>query len=592
MFHLSSLYCTQASAVLRDHGSRALSGLFSVFQLLRLAAYGELTCPVSDPSHSRYGKHLSQAEVEDLVRPSSEALDLVHAWLGDHGISPERMRYSKAFDRMKLTLPVKDVEKLLRTKYSMWRHKDGTRILRTLEWSLPECLHQHISTIQPTNSFFRASPQKRMIMPVQSNMDMKSFANKPKVNAATMTVSEACNQTAITPDCLRVLYNTMNYTITAGDKNVIGIANYLGEYNNRSDTALFLQQFRTDATTQTFLNDFNVTALNGAIDQTTPNTAAQNANSTGIEGNLDLQYVVGISYPTKVRGYNTGGRPPFIPDLFTPTDTNEPYMNWVDYMLDLANPPQTISTSYGDSEQTVPESYARDVCNKFAQLGARGVTLLFSSGDAGVGGSGTCISNDGKNTTEFLPNFPASCPYITAVGGTKNFEPEVAAFDPRNNFTSGAGFSNYFARPSYQDDAVLNYTNALNGMYDGMYNASGRAYPDLAAQSQSFMVVWNQELQGVDGTSASCPTVAGIMGLVNDWLIGQDRPPMGFLNPWLYQRGKDAMNDVTSGSSAGCDGMGFPAMAGWDAVTGFGTPVSSRRLLWITSDELFRTSRR
>ena len=49
----------------------------------------------------------------------------------------------------------------------------------------------------------------------------------------------------------------------------------------------------------------------------------------------------------------------------------------------------------------------------FAQLGAMGVSILFGSGDGGIGGAGlvigSCLSNDGKNRTEFLPTFPASC---------------------------------------------------------------------------------------------------------------------------------------------------------------------------------------
>ena len=42
----------------------------------------------------------------------------------------------------------------------------------------------------------------------------------------------------------------------------------------------------------------------------------------------------------------------------------------------------------------------------------------------------------------------------------------------------------------------------------------------------------------------------------------------------LYSRGYRAFTDVVSGSSAGCGTDGFPAEKGWDAVTGFGTPVS------------------
>jgi tripeptidyl-peptidase-1 len=61
--------------------------------------------------------------------------------------------------------------------------------------------------------------------------------------------------------------------------------------------------------------------------------------------------------------------------------------------------PQVISTSYGDDEQSVPLAYATRVCQQFAQLGARGITLFFSSGDYGVGSGddAACLQND--NTT-------------------------------------------------------------------------------------------------------------------------------------------------------------------------------------------------
>jgi len=65
---------------------------------------------------------------------------------------------------------------------------------------------------------------------------------------------------------------------------------------------------------------------------------------------------------------------------------NEPYLTWVNYVLSQPFLPQVISTSYADDEQTVPLDYAQRVCNSFAQLGARGHSLLFGSGDGGVGG--------------------------------------------------------------------------------------------------------------------------------------------------------------------------------------------------------------
>jgi tripeptidyl-peptidase-1 len=276
----------------------------------------------------------------------------------------------------------------------------------------------------------------------------------------------------------------------------------------------------------------------------------------------------------------------------TTTDSDEPYLTWVNYILGTEDIPQMISTSYGDDEQTVSKAYAVQVCNQFAQFGARGVSLLFASGDNGVGEDGYCYSNDGLGTYEFLPGFPNDCPYVTNVGATAYY-PEVAAYDPRFQppFTSGGGFSNYFEQPSWQSKAVDSYIAGLDGEYDGLYNKSGRAYPDIAALGQIFAVVWNGSVIQVDGTSCASPTAAGVLTLVNDALIAAGKSSLGFMNPWLYAYGHKAFTgmllesmsidhvvltfpDVTSGSSAGCNTTGFPAKVGWDAVSGWGTPVS------------------
>ena len=237
--------------------------------------------------------------------------------------------------------------------------------------------------------------------------------------------------------------------------------------------------------------------------------------------------------------------------------------------------PQIISSSYGDNEQTVPIHYAKKVCKLFAQLGAKGTSFLTASGDEGVGGTGGCFTNDGNHTASFLADFPNSCPYVTSVGATKNFNPEVAAYDERNDFASGGGFSNYFPRPDYQNnnDVVRNYISSLGGEFDGLYNKEGRGYPDISAQGQQFATIWNGTTHVLDGTSASTPAAAAILALVNDALIAAGKPALGFLNPWLYSTGYSSFSDITSGSSIGCGGSGFPALAGWDPVTGFGTPV-------------------
>lgn len=211
-----------------------------------------------------------------------------------------------------------------------------------------------------------------------------------------------------------------------------------------------------------------------------------------------------------MRVYSTGGVAPFHPDMHVVEDGNEPYLEWVSYMLSAPEPPALIvSTSYADREQTVPRAYADRVCKEFAMLGARGVTLLFASGDKGVGRNGTCVTNDGTSREEFLPYFPGGCPYVTSVGGTMGWAPEVVGYDVERDYISGGGFSNYFPRPRYQDAAVEGYLAKLGSKHEGRFNKWGRAYPDISAQSVGFVTVYGGEDGTLDGTSASTPLVAG-----------------------------------------------------------------------------------
>ena len=298
-----------------------------------------------------------------------------------------------------------------------------------------------------------------------------------------------------------------------------------------------------------------------------------------VEGNLDVQTIIGIDYPTPLIAFTTGGvASEFTPDLESPTDQNEPYTVWLDTVLNQEDLPQTISNSYADNEQTVPPDFAHRVCKGFAQLGARGITVLFGSGDSGVGGvhestPDQCRTNDGTNRTVFLPCFPASCPYVTTVGATKDFNPEVVAINNSIGYSSGGGFSNYFKRPRYQADVVDAYVESLGDQYAGLYNRSSRGYPDVSAQGFDYAIFWNGRERSVDGTSASTPTFAAVVSLLNDARLAAGKPTLGFLNPFIYKKGYKGLTDVQSGSAVGCGLDGFPATKGWDAVTGFGTPV-------------------
>jgi len=367
----------------------------------------------------------------------------------------------------------------------------------------------------------------------------------------------------------------VNYTPSAHVGNSIGITGYLEEFANRAD----LQQFYEDQVPAAAAvnSTFKFISVKGGLDP-------QNASDAGGEANLDTQFAFGLTFPVPSTFYSTAGSPPFIPDIGTPTDTNEPYTDWLDFVLSPSNEdtPLVISTSYGDDEQTVPESFAKRACAGFAQLGARGVSLTASSGDGGVGdgdpdpATQECITNDGTNRTQFIAGFPATCSFITAVGGTILFPETAVAF-------SGGGFSNYFARPSYQDSAVPTFLKNLpKGTYAGLFNPNGRAIPDVSTQSDNFRVFIGGEAFHIGGTSASAPTFAGFVGLLNDARLKKGLPSLGFLNPLLYSKAASGFNDITTGNNPGCGTEGFNATKGWDAITGLGTPNFGKLVKLVT----------
>ncbi|KAH9070673.1 subtilisin-like protein [Lactarius deliciosus] len=499
---------------------------------------------VSNPKHPKYGSYLSKEQVANLVAPHPYTLKLVETWLGHHGVSPSNVSTSHGGNWLTVTgVPVSTANELLGASYQLYRYA-GTNetILRTVGYALPAALHVHVQTVAPTTYFGSPlTPRKR------------ARGQGGRAAAALST-----RDIRVTPATLRSLYNSVTYQPAATEQNRIGVTGFQGQYVGDKDLETFMSLFRSDAHDATFL----------VIDI---NDSGYDPSKPGVEANLDMQYTQAMAWPTPHVFYSIGGlAEEFIPDGYQPVNNNEPFLGWLETMIRLEAIPQTISTSYGGNEQTFPPDYAKSVCELFGQLGARGVSILFASGDSGVGG-GDCKKNDGTGVVEFQPFFPATCPWVTSVGGTMEL-PEVAA-----PFSSG-GFSNVFKRPDYQTDAVLGFFQQLGNQHSGLYNASSRGFPDVAAQAVRFAVILDDGLARTSGTSCSAPVVAGIISLLNDYQLSMNRPVLGFLNPWLYGTASQGFNDITSGSNPGCGTGGFSAVPGWDPVTGIGTPDFQRLL--------------
>lgn len=204
------------------------------------------------------------------------------------------------------------------------------------------------------------------------------------------------------------------------------------------------------------------------------------------------------------------------------------------------------------------------------KLGARGVSILFASGDTGACGREGC----GIFTQRYHADFPATSPYVTAVGGTVFAQPGVIGVEKVWS-SSGGGFSDIFGIPPWQADVVAAYKAdpAAALPKQSLWNATGRGFPDVAALCTNYCTVNDGTAEGLSGTSASSPVVAGTFARLNGVRLAAGRPPLGFLNPFIYKNG-NSFNDVTQGKNdnAGDRAGGFTATKGWDPVSGWGTP--------------------
>ncbi|CAL5866236.1 uncharacterized protein PFLUO_LOCUS443 [Penicillium psychrofluorescens] len=511
---------------------------------------------LSTPGHPKYGQHMKRSEVDDFLRPSPDILSQILSWLESEHVPVETIQTNRNWIKFQAFVP--QAEKMLKTRFFLY-HNDAsqTSAIRALGYSVPEELHPHIEMIQPTTRFGNLGPQRALPL-------------AQPIVATPEDLAGGCDR-LMTPDCLRDMYGLYDTEAKPDLRNRLGISGFLVQYGRYSDFNSFTGRFAPNHTDA----NFTVVSINGGLND-------QDSWSGSTEASLDIQYAISVAYQALATYYTTGGRGPLEAEADQPNASdsqNEPYLDQLQYLVNLPDDelPAVLSTSYGESEQSIPASYATSVCNLFAQLGARGVSVIFSSGDSGVGGS--CLSNDGTNQTRFLPGFPASCPFVTAVGGTYGTAPEKAI-----DF-SGGGFSELFSRPSYQDDAVNSYLSRLGDEWDGLYNRTGRAIPDVATQASNFAIRDHDTYLKISGTSAAAPVFAGIISQLNAARLAQGLPRMGFLNPWLYSVGQDGFTDIVEGGSRGCDGTtdaglstpyvpgaGWNATEGWDPATGLGTP--------------------
>jgi pseudomonalisin/xanthomonalisin len=183
----------------------------------------------------------------------------------------------------------------------------------------------------------------------------------------------------------------------------------------------------------------------------------------------------------------------------------------------------------------------------------QGQTFAVSSGDNGAYACGTVGANGTFGTVQGV-SYPASSPYVLAIGGTDLSTNGSAGYLSETAWTySGGGPSAYEVQPNWQNGTV---PGAMRGV------------PDLAFDSSPGANIYvNGVLEyGVGGTSLAAPLFVG------SWarLQSMHANTLGFPAAYLYQYGRipshTAFHDVTTGSN----GV-YSAGAGWDYATGWGS---------------------
>ncbi len=245
---------------------------------------------------------------------------------------------------------------------------------------------------------------------------------------------------------------------------------------------------------------------------------------------------------------------------------------WVDLLSKMANDnlAKQLSCSWGGGP---PDSGSETI---FKQMAAQGQSFFNASGDsdAFVG----------------LVDFPSDSTNIIQVGGTTlstgasgSWSSETVWNWGRGTGSSG-GVSTYYRLPIWQQGLSM----ALNQGSTVMRNT-----PDVALTADDIFIVSDSGVRStVGGTSCAAPLWAAFIALVNQKAAATGLPPVGFVNPALYQIGKgpnytNCFHDITSGNNTwNRSRTEFFAVTGYDLCTGWGTPNGTNLINALVPDAI------
>lgn len=294
------------------------------------------------------------------------------------------------------------------------------------------------------------------------------------------------------------------------------------------------------------------------IDNSTnaPNQPITTANQgESIENTLDIQMVGGICPGCKII-------------VYLAPNTNSGFYNAI--KTAISGPANIISISWGGPENSWGSNLVNYYNNLFQTTIGTKKIICAASGDSG--------SNDGVSGSLPHVDFPASSPYVLACGGTSIVNPNAESawsWDKTNNWGGGGGLSQYFAKPTYQNNIVPTITttsstiNSLN---------NHRAIPDVSLNADPLSgvtIYFNGQLyvNGIGGTSVVAPIMSGFFGLCNLNSNLTNGIHSKLYNIYANNKKKTScFKDITTGSNNNISTKNvYNASSNFDMCTGMGS---------------------
>lgn len=535
---------------------------------------------LTDPSSPNYRRWLTRLQLDELTRNDDALSALKTALAGQPEV--QTVREAPGGELLRASAPARTWERFLGTQFHLWHHWDSnTSVLRAAEFTLPDPLQAHVDCVLEAADFELAHAQA-------GSPESRGSSTSLGFEALTQSEKKAVPRDIITPARLRQIYNMPPISergseLAKQEANVSQVIfGTIGQHWSPSDRTKFEEIFKIP-------QDSYVKQLDASVQRgfaMSGDAVCREASHKCMEANLDVQYIMAMA-PWAKTGY-----------WYTPEGTAEGmYQFLVDFsehFADAESVPDVVSISYGVAELAVPVSVRRLFDLQAMKLAARGVTILVASGDSGADEAGGFALRRGDKSCIHLEiprlslqvSWPAASRWVTAVGATvgsatghRDVVCSVNATVPSVNetvldsgathkilITSGGGYSRD-SQPAWQA---------------GHGSGQGRGVPDLSLNGHAYVVAVGGRLVLVDGTSASAPTLGGMISLINAKLKAKGKPSVGFLNPLIYKSNSSAVFfDVTEGDNrcarrgAPCCG-GYDAAPGWDPTTGLGVPDFAR----------------